>query len=36
MDRRERIEHKLSEGLAPTHIEVVDESHLLELLEERR
>ena len=28
MDRRERIEHKLSEGLAPTHIEVVDESHL--------
>ncbi len=28
MDRRERIEAKLTEGLAPTHIEVIDESHL--------
>ncbi len=28
MDRRARIEAKLSEGLAATHIEVIDESHL--------
>ena len=28
MDRRARIEAKLSDGLAPTHIEVIDESHL--------
>jgi BolA protein len=27
-DRRARIEAKLSEGLSPTHIEVIDESHL--------
>lgn len=28
MDRRARIEATLREGLAPTHIEVIDESHL--------
>jgi len=28
MDRRAHIEARLSEGLQPTHIEVVDESHL--------
>jgi BolA protein len=28
MDRRARIEARLAEGLAPTHIEVIDESHL--------
>jgi len=27
-DRRARIEARLDEGLRPTHIEVVDESHL--------
>ena len=27
-DRRERIESKLREGLAATHVEVIDESHL--------
>jgi len=27
-DRRERIEARLGEGLRPTHIEVIDESHL--------
>jgi len=28
MDRRARIEARLAEGLSPTHIEVIDESHL--------
>lgn len=28
MDRRARIEAKLAEGLAASHVEVIDESHL--------
>jgi BolA family transcriptional regulator, general stress-responsive regulator len=28
MNRRERIEEKLQSGLAPLHVEVIDESHM--------